>query len=689
MRVYNEQVLHFMVATVFQTLYTSPVMQEKQKLTYIQGIKGVAIFLIVLFHLLPAVCPNGYMGVDIFFIISGYFLIGKHIMSGPDFQLMPFLKQKSQRLLLPYFALLLVVAIASVCIFPAAEILNVCNIFRASLLCHTNTYLASLSGSYFSAESRVFPLMHLWYMGVLLQCYALFSLLFYIWHLFHFRQTVRRTILVVLGVLSAAVAFSYLIPFPYAYTNSTYYWTTARVWEFALGGLLYPVSLRLPDIVSRMGTVISLIILISCSMITLPNSALGIGIGSVCGVLLILCGKEEHASRLLSCKLFMPAGNISFSLYLVHWPCICFAEYMLGHQLNCYEAAALCCIIVPSAYIFYRCIEKPRFPFLLLPILAVVAAGAHKSITLTHGFEHYLHQEVNKIVSPDEHACELPKLHPSSPLFNGSSGIRPNQFSPQAPPDILLNDLGDTKQEISFFIIGDSHAKDLARAMHLSGMIHGWHGIFLNSYVTPFWGAELRTPEYIAPGNFFDEDKAIHVISWLKQHQEIKNVFIAQYWSSRLHPHQTWDGGRVDKDIIQARAEELRLFCQQVKDCGKNIILVTDCPEIPTDTPQRILSGYLMWRQGEPVPQEICCCRADYEKRNGAFNREMDKLEQDGLCRVFHRERVFYSTPNFSAFDGKKLTHRDSHHLFDCGGIFSLSEYIEEIRQILEAERAS
>mgnify|MGYP003291960076 CR=1 FL=1 len=492
--------------------------------------------------------------------------------------------------------------------------------------------------------------------------------------------------LLFIGGASFATSYLYLLHFPYDYASNTYYWTSARLWEFVLGGLLYSSANKASVAVSRIVSTVTLATFFICAFIPMPNSAAGVLLGALCGALLLLFGKSCWPFLSLENYFFVWLGNISFSLYLIHWPCICYTEYIIGHALSCYDAAWLIIIILPTAYLFHRGVEKPRYSFAALPIAAVTVACVYKSITTTHGFEHYLHQEVNRAIASSTSDVPLPKLPLKSPFWKAASGITPNQYSPHSSPEFLLHELGDTNQKISFVIIGDSHAFDLARGMHLCGIEHEWHGIFLDSYVVPFWGAEFRTPPSIAPGNFFDEKKAGMVLRWLKHHPEIKTVFIAQYWSNRMKPHKMWDGQNVNENILQSRVAQLRQFCRKLNECDKRVVLVTDNPKLSTPSPQRTLSSYLMWHQRKPLPPELSCSRAEYEQLNGLFNEEMDKMENDGLCCVLHRETSFFVADSFVAYAEEKITHRDNHHLSPFGSVLGISHHIEEIQELLTKE---
>lgn len=646
----------------------------------------MAILFIVLFHLLPALCPSGYIGVDVFLVISGYFLLGRQLIGNAEFRFFSFLIKKGQRLLVPYCTLLLLVALATIVLYPACGMLQNAVIFKAGLLGKVNMFLDSLGNNYFSTDTRTLPIMHLWYMGVMMQSYLLFSLLFLIWKVTKCRSRTRVIQLCLLGGISFALAFMPLPGFLKALVGNPYYSTTARLWEFALGGLIFVLPKQTSGRIGISMTAIAVATLFVLPFIPLPSANIGVLAGAVCGGIMLIWGSSWAIYSPLDFKLFTLLGGISFSLYLIHWPCICFAEAVSEQQLTLLPALALCVLILPLSIAFHKGIENPAFPAWGIIIFWILSAGVHKSITGSDGFRKYIHQEANQLNEPDMIPGEsLPLLDESSPLFRHSEGIKPNQFSLKDVPQVhILKDIGDKNNIFSFIIIGDSHAQDFAVTMHHAGLTHAWRGIYLNSYITPFWGAELKQGENnAAPGNFFNEDKACHIMDWMAEHPEIRTVFICQYWRCRLVPHTMWNGDRVKEGIVQARAEELRQFCERLQSAGKNIIILTDGPEIPTNTPFVCLATHCLWHRDKPVPPSLCCDRGTYELTDGAFNRELDKLANAGYCQVIHRENAFFSSDTFRAFNGEFLTHRDTHHLTIEGGLSGIAPFIEQFKQLL------
>lgn len=665
-------------------------MAGKKKLLYVQGIRGFAILLVVLFHLLPQVCPSGYMGVDVFFVLSGYFLIGRQLENGADFKLPEFLKKKALRLLIPYFALLTAVSAVSLILLPAAELVNGEKLLKACLWLKGNLFLDKLSGNYFSTDTRTFPLMHLWYMAVLMQCYLVFTLLFLMWHYGRCSRKARLLHLALLGGASFAVAYLRLTPIPWEYAASTYYWTSARIWEFVLGGILFILPKPRSSATVVATAVGALLVLTVCSFFPMQESALMVLLGAVCGCLLLRCGALWEKFSPLRCSLFVWLGGISFSLYLVHWPCISFAEFILGQPLTCSTALLTLLLILPLSILFYRGVEKPTHPLWVLPVMMLIALMLQKGIHKTDGFRDYLHREINQTLQLDYNPnTYIPRLPESSRLYAGTEGIVPNNFTAEPDPDaVLLQEIGDSRQKTTFVVLGDSHACDVAAGLHSSASANGWHGVFLNSYITPFWNAELPADPLIAIGNFYNEDKAQRLMRWLAQHRELQTVFIAQYWQHRLVPHPTWSGKQAEGDMVQVRAAELREFCRRLRSLGKKVVIFTDNPVIATDAPERVLGAYLMFPLNGDFPPALTCDKASYEQENAAFNRELDRLAEEGLCRVFHRERAFFRGDTFRAFDGKNLLLRDAHHLTLPGAEMSIAPFQREIDDMLRSTSA-
>lgn len=644
---------------------------SKQWLQHVAGLRGLAIFLVVLYHALPGICPNGFLGVDVFFVISGYFLVGRQLEAGAGFNVLEYAGRKAARLLTPYLALILLALVGSLLVFAGTELAGSIPLEKACLLGTGNVYLDANSGSYFSASTRNYPLMHLWYMGVLLQAYAVFGLLFWIWERVHAGKRARVATLCIICACSLIAAHLQIIPAWRAVHGGCYYWTCTRLWEFAIGGLL--VLLPPAKAGGRAAAVVALscAFLVLLSFLPLRNGFLYNGAGALLGSAVVWAGRGCPGNRLLENRALLWLGGISFALYLVHWPLICYAEYILRGPLQPMQALVLAAFMLPCAYVFFRCVERPRFGLWVPVLLYALCIGLHVKVgKLSHS------GRLNAVPVQGETIARLDEVPQGSPYYDGTAGIAPNQWSQGEPPGPLLQVIGDGTREADFAVIGDSHAFDLAAGLDAIAGRNGWHGIFLNSYVVPFWGYSFGTRGgREAPGNFCDEEKQRAVLAWLKRQPSIKRVLLTQYWRCRMTPHTKWNGEHSPgtlEGIVEWRARELGDFCRRIQECGKEVLVLTDMPEIPAASPFRVLRASRFHHLDETCIPSLCCSRQDYERTDALFNACLDALQEAGACRVFHREHRFLKSGCYNSMSNGTLMNRDSHHLTQEGAAMSL-----------------
>lgn len=657
-------------------------MPTKQYLEHVQGLRGLAILLIVLYHMLPSICPNGFLGVDVFLVISGYFLIGKQLTTEKSFVAWDFLKGKILRIFPPYVLLILGVTVVSALLMLPEDLSNTKRLIKMCLCCCGNQCMDSMQNSYFSTDTRLYPLMHLWYMGVLIQSYLIFGALFLLGRLLKWK---RRHLLIVLGLvftISLVMAHRDLLSawgFP---DSMTYYHTSARLWEFVLGGFVALLPEWNPRWKSAFA-VLAAVALVALSFIPLEGGYHYVGIGALTGAILVYGGSCGPCAAMLRSKPLMWLGLVSFSLYLVHWPWICLTEYLNMAQLSLAGALELDLPILLTAAVFYALAEKPKYPLWLVIALWALAYG---------GYEGYKHQGrmdnrgMHNQPSLQATLAYMPPVPANSPLLSATEGIAPNHWSTQMPPDPLILDIGDPNEPFSFVVLGDSHACDIARGMHCLGEKFHWHGVMLNTYFLPYWGYELlRNPN--APGNFFNEEKSHAVLKWLKAHPELSVVIIGQSWALREAPSHHWDGTEEPKgsNTVPVREQQLRTMCNKIREMGRTVVLVTDAPTIPCETPEH-QARMLLSRNLNASADETLQARLDlYEQKNANVNRIMDAMAQEGLCATLHREWAFFPnrTPVFSAVQNGILYFRDSHHLTTDGSTISLQGLEDIIQNIL------
>lgn len=659
-------------------------------LPHIQGLRGVAILLVVLFHLMPSTCPCGYLGVDIFLVISGFFLIGKQLRAPLDFRFGTFVKAKVLRILHPVFATVLFALLIGIAVFPAALMLPANHLAGVVLLGFQNQYLQIATADYFSADTRVLPLMHLWYIGVLMQSYLLFGLLFLLWAKCRLGRKARIISLLLIGSLSLALQL-YRLPAEWVgIFGNLYYCTLPRLWEFVLGGLL---TLLPACRYKHLAGGAALLSLAGCVYLSFESYGSMPGIellpeapflyvlsGALAGALLIYGGGSSLCTRILRALPLQAIGRVSFSLYLIHWPIICFAEYILCGQLSGYALPAAAALMALTTVGMWYLVEKRTFRLRSTLLLWLASGGVLGAIYATDGFRELLHCDINNIEPAPFYLEAVPA---ENALHQGLKGLEPQGYTRLREGKNPLHYVGCADKAPRFVIIGDSHAYNLSYGMDIIGKSRGWSGVFLSSYIVPFWGAEYAHSSLTHLR--YTKEHAQALLRWLKAHPELHYVLIAQRWDYRMFAHHTWDSEEMIQGadaIEQAREAELRAMCRMLKEAGKEVIIFTDTPTITCPSPIATLSSHMMRHKEAPLPESLTCTRESYEKRNAAILRILAHLDEDKECIVLHREDVCFKDGVFKAYDGQHALMGDTHHLTPEGAVYSLRGVADRLHEI-------
>ena len=208
----------------------------------IQGLRAVAVGLVLLFHIWPAFMPGGYVGVDVFFVISGYLMTGllvRSAMRDGSVSLIDFYSRRARRLLPAATTVLAASFLATFAFLPQTRWLETVPQIAASALYVQNWALARSAVDYLGAENAASPVQHYWSLSIEEQFYFIWPLV--VIAALHFARrfgvSLRRTLLVALGLifvgsLAASIYITAQDP------ARAYFVTHTRIWELALGGLL-------------------------------------------------------------------------------------------------------------------------------------------------------------------------------------------------------------------------------------------------------------------------------------------------------------------------------------------------------------------------------------------------------------------------------------------------------------------
>lgn len=290
----------------------------------IEGLRAVAILPILVFHLDPAAMPGGFIGVDIFFVISGFLISGQILRSGPgDFRFVQFYIRRIRRL---FPALAVTVAVSLVFawkLFTPSHLVGFAKSALASLAGIANVYFYA-SVDYFNENALLHPLLHVWSLSLEEQFYLIWPA-FLILAVRLGRHAVPGAVVTV-GLLSLAACMVSLHQHPYL----AFYMMPLRIFEFAIGCFALLLNARSRPLISMLCGALGTAILIASCFIFDGNSpwpgtrALLPSAGTA---LLLVAGREGPWHAALSFAPLRWIGRISYSVYLVHWPLIVFYRY--------------------------------------------------------------------------------------------------------------------------------------------------------------------------------------------------------------------------------------------------------------------------------------------------------------------------------------------------------------------------
>jgi len=313
----------------------------------IQGLRALAVGLVLVYHLLPNLLTGGFVGVDVFFVISGFLIIGLlvgEIRRTGRISLLDFYARRVRRLLPAATVVLLAVVGATVLLLPSPRWPTIMDQVVASALNVQNWFLAAEAADYANATAAASPVQHYWSLAVEEQFYLVIPLVLLLSVLLaRGRRPVRVAFCSVAVVTAASLVYSILV------TTSppagAYFITPTRIWELGLGGLtamaVHRLRMNLPArLLLGWGGLAA--VLVSAVTFSTGMAFPGwIALLPTVGTMAMLTAgsrpadERPHATELatpLGTQPLRYLGDISYSLYLWHWPVIVFALEWLGRD---------------------------------------------------------------------------------------------------------------------------------------------------------------------------------------------------------------------------------------------------------------------------------------------------------------------------------------------------------------------
>ena len=303
----------------------------------IDGLRAIAVVTVVANHLNKEWFPAGYLGVDVFFVISGY-VITSSLLLKPHrnfySMLEGFYARRFKRLLPALLSCLLLTSLfLSFFISPGAhERKSFLNTAIYALFGASNMFLYGNSVNYFGSSAELNPFTHTWSLGVEEQFYLLYPFIIWFSIKFHFRSMIRNLffVLMLLSTLSL-LCFAWLSAY---HQEAAYYLMPPRFWELAVGCIAFllqhKVSLRWKRYSAPLSLLALLGLLVTC-FVSSRSATFSTLTAVVCTTMLILFLRSGGASfKALTLRPVVFVGMISYSLYLWHWPVIALSRWTIG-----------------------------------------------------------------------------------------------------------------------------------------------------------------------------------------------------------------------------------------------------------------------------------------------------------------------------------------------------------------------
>jgi peptidoglycan/LPS O-acetylase OafA/YrhL len=326
----------------------------------IDGIRALAILAVLGFHAFPKVISGGFIGVDVFFVISGYLITGiiMRNLSNQTFSFSDFYFRRLKRIFPSVIVVMMTSLLLGWILLFEKELSQLGRHARYGVSFMSNFLLWKESG-YFDTSSELKPFLHLWSLCVEEQFYIIWPLILFI--VVKFKINFFKIIFLIIGV-SFILNLTNITKDPIG----TFYLPATRFWEILTGGLLYQYSYKdffQNKLIQSFVSFLGLMIVCACSFyLTKANvypSWLAI-IPVLGSSLMIVAGSESWPNKaIFSKKIFRWFGHISFPLYLWHWPLFAFARIVYGPDLSVFLSFILIVVSILLSWITFRFIENP------------------------------------------------------------------------------------------------------------------------------------------------------------------------------------------------------------------------------------------------------------------------------------------------------------------------------------------
>jgi peptidoglycan/LPS O-acetylase OafA/YrhL len=577
---------------------------DETTITYradVDGLRAVAVSAVILYHFSALALPGGYLGVDIFFVLSG-FLITSIIWSEIDtkrFTIARFYERRLRRIMPALLCVLCVTTFAALALLLPADLTNYAKSLIATLAFVPNVYFWR-DTDYFSRAAEEKPLLHLWSLGIEEQFYVLFPLLLVVLARFWRPGTLPVVILATLASLAINILLNTL-----GGANPAFFLLPSRAWELGAGAILalLPAHALSYGLGATMAAIVGFVLIVLGLWWPVPvYPGMPAALFSVAGTSLIIWSGMRTVTpigQLLSLQPIVLLGKISYSLYLWHWPIIVFARYYLVRELGPVESLAAVVLMLCCATASWWFVERP-FRDRNTRIRLVIGSGlvgtavlsvAGLAVVALKGLPARLPTdaaEINAAVGTN-YRCPISHFMP----FGGSRAC-------------VLNLASRTPAEVEIVLFGNSHAQMYAPLIETIVAAKGIKGLLV-----PMNGClpliDVNTdPECLRMARLNLEE--------IEKLPVLKTVVLGLTWDHEARSLVNGMGRRIEKGWRETFMAGIDNIVDRLEHSGKRVILVG-----PLAFPGWDIASVISRERafGRPPSRQPSVAKADFMQRYG------------------------------------------------------------------------
>lgn len=597
----------------------------------IDGLRGIAVLLVVIFHIWHEIFSFGYVGVDIFFVLSG-FLITQIIyqkISRNAFSLKEFYRNRIRRIFPSVLVTLLAVFGVGYLFMFNDELINLGKHIKSSALFYENFRLIGEVG-YWDKDASLKPLLHFWSLAIEEQFYIFWPfiliILFYIKTRFSLKISLSLSFICVL-----------LFILPFFLEINRFYHLLSRAYELAFGGLAFVLAKEHKRIIAYLHIYKNFIYIffamaILASINNTEYNAFKTLLICLSSCALIISLNREKQSKIFANAPLVFLGLISFPLYLNHYAIISFC-HILGIDISAWRGILVLIICIFLAFLVYRFIELYAraqksyiFAGVLLAIMLVAGLSA-KAIQKDKG--EIVSQRSFMNILPFAWPKELEKYEQNAAIIKKLLKTDPLAF--------VYTNKSDLGKEYTL-ILGDSHARDAF--FNISASKDSGHNLMLGIGDCP---ALMREYEMF-PTCKLIVDKQYQLLEKIK----IKELFIFNYMNDSRIKNQA---------LYESKMREIFAFLSKQNYPVHFVIDVPSLPFYPSSCVGRSFGLFARYESCKITREYYEQSVKIYKKTINSLAKEFPKINIVDPINALCDEKFCY------AFDGKKPLYGDNHHL--------------------------